>query len=286
MILHRTSDTPAIRRARDPTISSACAPCWPCRRALLDRGPWRAATVRNDEWVMSAGCPTTSAPDDSSADGRGRRVARRAHRTLGQLARKRGWSSQRKLARALVAPRLNDVRPAMRPVLERRALETLTQGHSPTTSSSTSSARRPSPTTRRRSSACARRPSAACATAACRRRDRRRDGRTRAGARRASRHLQLGPRRARGEARGDEPGAGEGALRRADGEPRGVHGPHLPHAVAAGQLPLPPALSPACRVALAVLRRRGPSRARECRLRVPQAQQLDTRARDERQRAR
>ena len=51
------------------------------------------------------------------------------HRTLGQLARKRGWSSQRTLARALVAPRLKGVRPAMRPVLERRALETLTQGH-------------------------------------------------------------------------------------------------------------------------------------------------------------
>jgi hypothetical protein len=51
------------------------------------------------------------------------------HRTLGQLARKRGWSSQRRLAHALVAPRLHSVRPAMRPVLERRALETLTQGH-------------------------------------------------------------------------------------------------------------------------------------------------------------
>ena len=51
------------------------------------------------------------------------------HRTLGQLARKRGWTSQRKLARALVAPRLKEVRPAMRAVLERRALETLTQGH-------------------------------------------------------------------------------------------------------------------------------------------------------------
>ena len=51
------------------------------------------------------------------------------HRTLGQLARTRGWTSQRKLARALVAPRLKSVRPAMRAVLERRALETLTQGH-------------------------------------------------------------------------------------------------------------------------------------------------------------
>ena len=51
------------------------------------------------------------------------------HRTQGRLARTRGWSSQRRLALALVAPRLNGVRPAMREVLERRALETLTQGH-------------------------------------------------------------------------------------------------------------------------------------------------------------
>ena len=51
------------------------------------------------------------------------------HRTLGQLARTRGWTSQRKLAHALVAPRLKGVRPAMRGVLTRRALETLTQGH-------------------------------------------------------------------------------------------------------------------------------------------------------------
>jgi hypothetical protein len=33
------------------------------------------------------------------------------------------------LAHALVAPRLKAVRPAMRPVLERRALDTLTQAH-------------------------------------------------------------------------------------------------------------------------------------------------------------
>jgi hypothetical protein len=51
------------------------------------------------------------------------------HRTLGELARTRGWTSQRRLAHALVAPRLKGVRPAMRPVLERRALDTLTQGH-------------------------------------------------------------------------------------------------------------------------------------------------------------
>ena len=84
-----------------------------------------------DEWVMSAWLPydeshlyeivhSDRAEVDAWLDD---------HRTLGQLARKRGWTSQRKLARALVAPRLKDVRPAMRAVLERRALETLTQGH-------------------------------------------------------------------------------------------------------------------------------------------------------------
>ena len=85
----------------------------------------------SDEWVMSAWLPydearlyallhTDRARVDAWLDD---------HRTLGQLARRRGWSSQRELAHALVAPRLRPVRPAMRPVLERRALETLTQGH-------------------------------------------------------------------------------------------------------------------------------------------------------------
>jgi hypothetical protein len=85
----------------------------------------------SDEWVMSAWLPydearlyallhTDRAQVDAWLDD---------HRTLGQLARRRGWSSQRELAHALVAPRLKSVRPAMRPVLERRALETLTQGH-------------------------------------------------------------------------------------------------------------------------------------------------------------
>ncbi|HSS59308.1 MAG TPA: hypothetical protein VLK59_14945 [Solirubrobacteraceae bacterium] len=85
----------------------------------------------SDEWVMSAWLPydearlyelvhTDRAEVDAWLDD---------HRTLGQLARTRGWTSQRKLARALVAPRLKSVRPAMRAVLERRALQTLTQGH-------------------------------------------------------------------------------------------------------------------------------------------------------------
>jgi hypothetical protein len=85
----------------------------------------------SDEWVMSSWLPydearlyelvhTDRAEVDAWLDD---------HRTLGQLARRRGWTSQRALARALVAPRLKGVRPAMRPVLQRRALETLTQGH-------------------------------------------------------------------------------------------------------------------------------------------------------------
>jgi hypothetical protein len=85
----------------------------------------------SDEWVMSSWLPydearlyalvhTDRAEVDAWLDD---------HRTLGQLARKRGWTSQRALAHALVAPRLHAVRPAMRRVLERRALDTLTQGH-------------------------------------------------------------------------------------------------------------------------------------------------------------
>ena len=85
----------------------------------------------SDEWVMSGWLPPAAArlparvhPDRAAVD-----AWLDDHRTLGQLAHKRGWSSQRRLAHALVAPRLKSVRPAMRPVLERRALETLTQGH-------------------------------------------------------------------------------------------------------------------------------------------------------------
>ena len=84
-----------------------------------------------DEWVMSSWLPydegrlyqlvhTDRAGVDAWLDD---------HRTLGQLARRRGWTSQRALAHALVAPRLKAVRPTMRRVLERRALDTLTQGH-------------------------------------------------------------------------------------------------------------------------------------------------------------
>jgi hypothetical protein len=85
----------------------------------------------SDEWVMSSWLPYDEArlyalvhTDRSEVD-----AWLDDHRTLGQLARRRGWASQRALAHALVAPRLHAVRPAMRRVLERRALDTLTQGH-------------------------------------------------------------------------------------------------------------------------------------------------------------
>jgi hypothetical protein len=84
-----------------------------------------------DEWVMSAWLPYDEArlyalvhSDRAKVD-----AWLDDHRTLGQFARTHGWASQRALAHALVAPRLKAVRPAMRAVLERRALETLTQGH-------------------------------------------------------------------------------------------------------------------------------------------------------------
>jgi hypothetical protein len=52
------------------------------------------------------------------------------HRTLLALARKHGVDgSAAQLARVLVAPRLAGARPAMRPVLERRARTMLTQAH-------------------------------------------------------------------------------------------------------------------------------------------------------------
>src|SRR3954466_10418753 len=84
-----------------------------------------------DEWVMSAWLPYDEArlydlvhSDRAEVD-----AWLDDHRTLGQLARTRGWTSQRKLAHALVAPRLKGLPRAMRSLLERRALETLTQAH-------------------------------------------------------------------------------------------------------------------------------------------------------------
>lgn len=85
----------------------------------------------SSEWVMSSWLPYDETRLYALLDSNRAQVDAWLddHRTLGQLARRHGWTSQRKLAHALVAPRLKSVRPAMRPVLERRALDTLTQAH-------------------------------------------------------------------------------------------------------------------------------------------------------------
>ena len=85
----------------------------------------------SDEWVMCAWLPydearlyelsTPTAPRSTRGSTTTARWASSRASAAGR--------SQRKLAHALVAPRLKSVRPAMRAVLERRALETLTQGH-------------------------------------------------------------------------------------------------------------------------------------------------------------
>ncbi|HMI68349.1 MAG TPA: hypothetical protein VK510_00055, partial [Solirubrobacteraceae bacterium] len=74
-----------------------------------------------DEWVMSSWLPYDEARLYALVHSDRAEVAAWLddHRTLGQLARKRGWTSQRKLAHALVAPRLKAVRPALRAALER-----------------------------------------------------------------------------------------------------------------------------------------------------------------------
>ena len=166
------------------------------------------------------------------------------HRTLGQLARTRGWTSQRRLAHALVAPRLKGVRPAMRAVLERRALETLTQGHlsnhmifhvfhTPAIADHAKSVFGLRPATFRHLRDSGLSPAAIA----------QRGGRTRAGAQARLAALL----KARGER-----AVSLGAMSRA--QARALYGeqmaalpafmaPHLPHAVAAGQLPLPAALT-------------------------------------------
>src|SRR3954464_10489660 len=91
------------------------------------RSDWLPA----DEWAMSQWLPYDEAtldqllhtnPDELPTwlDDR---------RTLGQLASKRGFHSQRALAKRLVAARGGHMSPALRRTLERRALDTLTQAH-------------------------------------------------------------------------------------------------------------------------------------------------------------
>jgi hypothetical protein len=84
-----------------------------------------------DEWVMSSWLPFDEARLTAilHTDRAGLDAWLDDHRSLAQLARRSGHRSARALARRLVAPRLAQVPRGMRPVLERRALDVLTQAH-------------------------------------------------------------------------------------------------------------------------------------------------------------
>jgi hypothetical protein len=91
------------------------------------RGDWLPA----DEWVMSQWLPYDEATLDHLLHTNRDELASWLddRRTLGALARKRGFRSQRALAQRLVAARGGHVSAALRRTLERRALDTLTQAH-------------------------------------------------------------------------------------------------------------------------------------------------------------
>src|SRR3954471_3435413 len=91
------------------------------------RGGWLPA----DEWVMSQWLPYDEATLDHVLHTNRDELATWLddRRTLGQLASKRGFHSQRALAKRLVAARGGHMSPALRRTLERRALDTLTQAH-------------------------------------------------------------------------------------------------------------------------------------------------------------
>ena len=91
------------------------------------RGDWLPA----DEWAMSQWLPYDEATLDHLLHTNRDELAAWLddRRKLGQLARKRGFPSQRALAKRLVAARRGHMSPALRRTLERRALDTLTQAH-------------------------------------------------------------------------------------------------------------------------------------------------------------
>ena len=91
------------------------------------RGDW----LPTDEWAMSQWLPYDEATLDHLLHTNRDELAAWLddRRTLGQLARKRGFHSQRALAKRLVAARGGHMSPALRRTLERRALATLTQAH-------------------------------------------------------------------------------------------------------------------------------------------------------------
>ena len=91
------------------------------------RGDW----LPSDEWAMSQWLPYDEATLDHLLHTDRDELASwlNDQRTLGQLARRRGFRDQRALARRLVAARADHPRGARRRVLEQRALDTLTQAH-------------------------------------------------------------------------------------------------------------------------------------------------------------
>jgi len=91
------------------------------------RGDWLPA----DEWVMSGWLPYDEATLDHLLHTNRDELATWLddRRTLGRLARKRGFRSQRALAARLVAARGGHMSRALRRTLEKRALDTLTQAH-------------------------------------------------------------------------------------------------------------------------------------------------------------
>jgi hypothetical protein len=91
------------------------------------RGDW----LPSDEWAMSQWLPYDEATLDHLLRTNRDELAAWLddRRSLGRLARKRGFRSQRALAKRLVAARGGHVSPALRRALERRALDTLTQAH-------------------------------------------------------------------------------------------------------------------------------------------------------------
>jgi hypothetical protein len=91
------------------------------------RGDWLPA----DEWAMSQWLPYDEATLDHLLHTNRDELASWLddRRTLGALARERGFRSQRALAERLVAGRGGHMSPALRRTLERRALDTLTQAH-------------------------------------------------------------------------------------------------------------------------------------------------------------
>ena len=91
------------------------------------RGDW----LPSDEWAMSQWLPYDEATLDHLLHTDRDELASwlNDQRTLGQLARRRGFRDQRALARRLVAARADQPRGARRRALEQRALDTLTQAH-------------------------------------------------------------------------------------------------------------------------------------------------------------